>query len=115
MLELTKSMMRFSWAMSLLGVRQMANLINPSDGWDDAKDAMNAVSSTASEQMGDTVKSFYKAGDRFQSEMLDNMSKFFEGDWSDPGKVIKDAWDTVDHTWSDLRDDLSDDKENDKK
>jgi hypothetical protein len=46
--------------------------------------------------------------------MLDNMSKFFEGDWSDPGKVIKDAWDTVDHTWSDLRDDLSDDEEKDK-
>ena len=57
MLELTKSMMRFSWAMSMLGVRQMANFINPSDGWDDAKDAMNAVNATITTIKKETKKS----------------------------------------------------------
>ncbi|MCP4657112.1 MAG: hypothetical protein GY856_17020 [bacterium] len=110
MYELTKSMMRFSWAMSMLGVRQMTNVFSK-DGWDNSTEAMNAVSVAAAGHMGDTVHSVYDAGDQFQSGMVDTAKRAFDGSWSDPGKLMNDAWDAVDRSWTTLKDGFSSEDE----
>ncbi len=107
MRDLARSMFRFSWAMSMLGARQAANLLNPGRGWDRSAEAFDAVSNAAEAEMGDTLKSFYQAGDRIQSGMTDTMSRVFRGDWSDPGKVMNETWEEVDHTWTEVKDEFS--------
>ena len=107
MRDLARSMIRFSWAMSVLGARQAANLVSPRDGWDRSADAFDAVSHAAAEEMGETMENFYKAGDRFQSGMVDTVSRLFRGTWSDPGKTMNEAWESVDRTWTGMKDDVS--------
>ena len=106
MRDLARSMFRFSWAMSVLGARQMAHLLSPGEGWDRSADSLDAVSDAASKEMGDTLEGYYKAGDRLQSGMVDTVSRMVEGDWSEPGKVMNDTWDELDRTWSGVKDDL---------
>ncbi len=107
MRDLARSMFRFSWAMSVLGARQATNLMTPGKGWDRSAEAFDAVSAAAEKEMGETMKSFYQAGDRLQSGMTDTMSRMFRGNWSDPGKVMNETWEEVDRTWTGVRDELS--------
>ena len=107
MRDLARSMIRFSWAMSMLGARQAANLITPREGWNRSTEAFDAVADAAAEEMGEPVKSLYQAGDRLQSGMVDTMSRMFGGKWSEPGKVMNDTWEALDRTWSGRKDDLS--------
>ena len=107
MRHLARSMIRFSWAMSVLGARQAANLVAPRDGWQRSTEAFDAVSHAAAEEMGETMKSFYQAGDRLQSGMIDSMSRLFRGNWSEPGKVMNETWESLDRTWTGVKDDLS--------
>ena len=79
MRDLARSMMRFSWAMSVLGARQVANFLSPGEGWNRSADSLDAVSDAASKEMGETMKSYYKAGDRLQSGMVDTMSRRPQG------------------------------------
>ena len=106
MRDLARSMMRFSWAMSMLGARQVAHLLSPGDGLDRSADALDAVSGAAAKQMGETMKSYYEAGDRLQSGMMDTMSRVVEGSWGEPGKVMNDTWEAIDRTWSGVKEDL---------
>ena len=107
MRDLARSMIRFSWAMSMLGARQAANLVSPREGWDRSADTFDAVSHAATDQIGETMKSFYKAGDRLQSGMVDTMSRLLQGTWSDPGKAMNEVWEQVDRTWTGMKEDLS--------
>ncbi|MCP3963356.1 MAG: hypothetical protein GY719_36420 [bacterium] len=109
MRDLARSMIRFSWAMSVLGARQMSNFVSPREGWDRSADAFDAVSHAAAEEMGETMKSFYRAGDRLQSGMVDSMSRLVRGNWSDPGKPLNEAWESVDRTWTGIKDELATD------
>ncbi len=109
MRDLATSMIRFSWAMSMLGARQAANLIAPRDGWKRSTDAFDSVSQAAADEMGESLKGFYQAGDRLQRGMIDSMSKFFGGNWSEPGKVMNETWEALDRTWTDAKEDLSTD------
>ncbi len=72
MRELTKSMMSFSWAMSLFGLKQAANLLMPQT-WGQAASSLNGVSSTTEGQLGQTLRSLYRAGDSMQKGMVDMM------------------------------------------
>lgn len=106
MRDLARSMFRFSWAMSVLGARQVANLLSPGDGWNRSADSLDAVADAAAKEMGETMQGYYKAGDRLQSGMVDTMSRMVQGSWSEPGKVMNDTWESVDRTWSGVKDDL---------
>ena len=106
MRDLARSMFRFSWAMSMLGAKQVANLLSPGDGWDRSADSLDAVSDAASKEMGETMQGYYKAGDRLQSGMVDTMSRMVQGSWNEPGKVMNDTWEAVDRTWSGVKEDL---------
>ena len=107
MRDLARSMIRFSWAMSVLGARQAANIFTPGEGWQRSTESFDAVSHAAVDHMGETMKGLYQAGDRLQSGMVDTVSRLVQGNWSDPGKTMNEAWESVDHTWSGMKEDLS--------
>jgi hypothetical protein len=67
MRNLTRSVASFSWAMSLFGVEQMANLISPRR----AADAFGAVARSAQGVLGPGLRSAFQTGDRLQRSMVD--------------------------------------------
>ncbi len=76
MRELTKSMLSFSWAMPLYGMKQMLNLTLPRDmsrPFGEAADGFNSVTGSMREQLGSTMKSMFDAGDQIQRSMVDVM------------------------------------------
>ncbi|MCA1593775.1 MAG: hypothetical protein LC754_14225, partial [Acidobacteria bacterium] len=75
MREFMKSMFGFSWAMSLFGARQLGNSLRADAATQQQSAAeLDAVTHAAEEQMGDTLKSLFKSGDRIQRGVVDMMS-----------------------------------------
>src|SRR5690242_17985523 len=75
MREVIKSMMSFSWAMSLFGARQLGNVVNATS-LDTAKktaDAFDSVTQAAEQQLGEMTRSAFLAGDRMQRTIVDTM------------------------------------------
>ena len=67
MRDLTRSVASFSWAMSLYGLEQMANLMSPRR----AADAFEAVTRTTEKTLGPGLRSAFQTGDRLQRSMVD--------------------------------------------
>ena len=67
MRELTRSMASFSWAMSMFGVEQMANIVSPRR----AADAFGAVARCTQGTLGPTLRSAFETGDRLQGAVID--------------------------------------------
>lgn len=67
MRELTRSMASFSWAMSLFGVEQMANLVSPRR----AAEAFGAVARSAGGVLGPGLRTVFQTGDLVQRTMVD--------------------------------------------
>lgn len=67
MREFTKSMMSYTWAMSLFGVQQMVNVFRPSK----AVESFDKVTEATEEEFGDAVKAAFRAGDNLQQGMVD--------------------------------------------
>jgi hypothetical protein len=67
MREFTKSMMSYTWAMSLFGVQQMVNVFRPSK----AVESFDHVTEATEEQFGDALKAAFRAGDNVQRGMVD--------------------------------------------
>lgn len=92
MRELTKSLISFSWAMSLFGVKQLANMITPGDPketTEKAAVAFDSVTHAAEEQLGDTIRPTFKAGDNVQRGMVDLMFNMVTLQQVDPRKIVK--------------------------
>jgi hypothetical protein len=73
MRELTKSMMSFSWAMSLYGLRQMAGLFDVRDAGRGAAQSFEAVTRCTEDQLGAVTQSVFRAGDNLQRGVVDLM------------------------------------------
>jgi hypothetical protein len=67
MRELTRSIASFSWAMSLFGVEQVANLVSPRR----AAAAFGTVARAAEGTLGPGLRSAFQAGDRVQKAVVD--------------------------------------------
>ncbi|MEM1203388.1 MAG: hypothetical protein AAGN66_09195 [Acidobacteriota bacterium] len=104
--EFTKSMFRFSWAMGMLGVEQASNMLQRQKGVERSAESLDAVSHAATRHLSETTHNVFRAGDHLQSGVVDSMSKVATGSWSQPGKVMNDAWETLDRTWTDIKSDL---------
>lgn len=76
MRELTKSMMSFSWAMSLLGAQQMARLMMPQT-WGQGAPDLDTVTRSTEGQLGSVTQSMFRAGDNLQRGMVDMMFGMF--------------------------------------
>jgi hypothetical protein len=59
------------WAMSVFGLQQMVNMMNLRDGFREATDSFNEVSSCAADTLGGTLRSVYSAGDKLQAGIVD--------------------------------------------
>ncbi|HEX4963478.1 MAG TPA: haloalkane dehalogenase [Thermoanaerobaculia bacterium] len=67
MRDFTQSMLRFSWAMSLFGVQQMANLVKPSK----AAKAFEDVTEAAEAELGQMLRGTFQAGEALQRGLVD--------------------------------------------
>jgi len=105
MREMTESVLRFTWALSLVGLRQAANVVLPRQGWQEkSRRELDALSATAAREMGETMRTFYRAGDRFQAGALDTAARLFSASWSLPGARLNDVWESLDRTRAAVRD-----------
>jgi hypothetical protein len=68
--ELTKSTLSLPWAMSLLGVEQLANILLAQNS-QQATAAFDAVTQAAGEQLSETIQSLFLLGDNLQQETID--------------------------------------------
>jgi hypothetical protein len=96
--DLTKSMLSFSWAMSLFGVEQLANTVmpqSPSQPNHKATTAFNAVTQATEEQLSGTLKGVFKAGDQLQRGMVDLMLGFLSLEAFNPSQMIRMTSDTM--------------------
>jgi hypothetical protein len=94
MRDLTKSISSFSWAMSLFGLEQMMNLARPAK----AAAAFEAVTEATERQLGDLMKSTFRAGDNMQRAMVDMTMGFMSMDAIDPGRWTRAAGDMLGRT-----------------
>ena len=92
--DLTKSLLSFSWAMSLFGAKQLANLSTP----EKATRAFDGMTQATEEQLGDVLKGAFKAGDRLQRGMVDITLGLCSLQAFDPGQVMKVASDAMHQT-----------------
>jgi hypothetical protein len=74
MREFTKSMMSYTWAVSMFGVQQMVNMLSPRGMGQQnhpATDAFNNAAQCNAEQMGDAMRATFRAGDNIQRGLVD--------------------------------------------
>ena len=72
MREMTKSILRFSWALPIFGINQLTKLSVPTGcNQDSTAQALDAVSTAAQGELGNTLKGVYDAGERLQRGLVD--------------------------------------------
>jgi hypothetical protein len=86
--ELTKSMLSFSWAMSLFGLKQMSSLLAPGGT---AASGFDAVRRSSEEHLGSAAGSAFRMGDELQRRMVDTAFGLFEGGVLDPAVWLRAA------------------------
>jgi len=104
MREFTKSMMSYSWAMSMFGVQQVFNLLAPQqDGNQTVKgaEAFDNVTNATVETLDSTLGAAFRAGDDLQKGMLDLMFGAFSGGGVNPDRWARMGSDVM-HQMSDL-------------
>jgi len=71
MIDLAKSMFRFSWALSVFGARQAVGLLTRDRNESSSVADLEAVRYAAEGQMDGTVRNLFNAADRMQRAMVD--------------------------------------------
>jgi hypothetical protein len=92
MRELTKSVLSFSWGMSLFGINQVANLLTPQSlGQPSHKmaSALNSVTYAVEEQLDDSIQKTFQIGDQLQRKAVDVVSGFLALEGINPGQLLK--------------------------
>lgn len=70
--ELSKSALRYSWAMSLFGVKELANLLTPGRGGvRRAQAAFYSVTQATEDEFGDPLRAAFELGNDLQREFVD--------------------------------------------
>lgn len=90
--DLTKSLLSFSWGMSLFGVQQAANLLTPQSPGQPTHTttaAFSAVTQTTAEQLGDALKGVFKAGDQLQKGMVGLAFSFLTLEAFNPSQMLQ--------------------------
>ena len=89
MRELTKSMMSYTWSMSVFGMQQFINLMTPSnDACGKATQAFDNVTDATTETFGGAMKQAFQAGDSLQHGLIDIMFGGFAVGGLDPNRLV---------------------------
>jgi hypothetical protein len=97
MRDMTKSMMSFSWAMSMFGLKQALALFNPQSAGNAAASFEEVTRATES-QLGSLTRSTFQAGDRLQRGMIDMAFGMLGwGAWN-PNEMMRMGTDAVQRT-----------------
>jgi hypothetical protein len=75
MRDFTKSMLNYSWAMSVFGARQLVGLLGAtgSGGAKNVTDSFQRVTNVALETLDDSTRAVYRAGESLQNAAVDIM------------------------------------------
>jgi hypothetical protein len=74
MRDITKSMLSYTWAVSMFGVQQAANMFRGGrQQGSRATDAFDDITGAVTEQFDDTFKAAFRAGDSVQRGLVDLM------------------------------------------
>jgi hypothetical protein len=92
--DLTKSMLSFSWGMSLFGAKQLVNSLTP----EKATTAFDAVTRATEDQLGDVFKGAFRVGDRLQRNMVDMTFSVLMLEAFNPSQMMKMASDMTQQT-----------------
>jgi hypothetical protein len=90
--DLTKSLLSFSWGMSLFGLQQAANILtpqSPSQPTHMATAAFNSITQRTQEELGDALKGVFRAGDQLQKGMVDLAFSFFTFGAVNPSRMMQ--------------------------
>ena len=85
MRDFVKSVFSFSWALSLFGFQQTANVLAPKK----AAKAFDSVTQATEGQMSDALKTTFDAGDRLQRSAMNLLLGFFSHDALNPSKLMR--------------------------
>ena len=85
MRELTRSMLSFSWVMSLFGVKQATNLLRPSE----AASSFDVVAEAAEGELPDAIKQLFAVGDNLQKAATDLTFGVFSVEAFNPGRWLR--------------------------
>ncbi|SRR5260370_26645169 len=90
MRELTKSVLSYSWSMSVFGVQQVLNLLTPPPaGPMKAAQALNSVKDAALGTLDNPMKAAFQAVDGMQTNMVDMMFGGMMSGMLDPSQMMK--------------------------
>ena len=66
--DMTKSALSLSWALSLLGVKQAINMVQPNQ---QPTNVFGPLAQAAVEQLDESMKDIYRSGEQIQGRMVD--------------------------------------------
>jgi hypothetical protein len=96
--DLTKSLLSFSWSMSLFGMKQVTNVLspqNPSQAMHKAAMAFDSVTKATEGQLGGTLDGVFKAGDQLQKGVVDLTLGFLSLEALNPSQMMRMTSDMV--------------------
>jgi len=94
MRDLAKSMLSFSWAMSLFGVDQMVNMLHPTK----ATESFNKVTEASKKEFRGITEAAFRAGDNLQRGLVDMTFTMFSPQILNPNVWIKMTSDIAQQT-----------------
>lgn len=108
MRDVAKSMIRFSWAMSLFGLEQIGNVLRERKDDEESREkkvseALDSVSEATERSFAERMKDLFEAGDRLQEEMVDLVFDVFDSDSLKPGSVMDRAAEAAERSADRLR------------
>ena len=80
--DFTKSALSFSWALSLLTIKQAVNLVRPGQQ-QNGGDLFAPMTQVAVNQLDESMKGFYRSGDSLQARAVDMAFS-----WMNPGDLL---------------------------
>ncbi|HVS82127.1 MAG TPA: haloalkane dehalogenase [Pyrinomonadaceae bacterium] len=89
MRDFSKALLRFSWAMPLLGFQQLVKFLRePNRSMDIAATTLNSMSQTAEQQFGELAKNVFKSGDELQAQLVDGLFGAFAAGVAAPAGAL---------------------------
>lgn len=107
MREVAKSFLSFSWALSVLGLEELTNLVSEERSGDRSerisKD-FDSVTDATGKRFSERAQSMFEAGDRLQREVVDLFFDALKAEEWKPDKVFDRMADFAESTADALRD-----------